>query len=119
MSDGVHRERVTVTAISATTFTVATLVNNYNAGAVLSSTFNTALGLVQVNVAGSTVTLVLYNGNPNDTLASSAIIASITTLAAGTYWYWCEAKDGLFYTLSGGTIGDYTAMILDTLSSPA
>lgn len=107
ISDGTHAEIVQVTAITSTTFT-AKFLNAYTGPVVVSSIEGSWLGHLTMNLAGSGVTISLYDGNPDDSLANATLIAQYAPAAQGeSYPLWCVAKHGLFYTLSGSSIGSY------------
>lgn len=70
----------------------------------------TFLGSVVIGTPGTGVTITLYNGNPG---GSGVAISVITPAAVGSVDFNCTCDAGLYITIAGTTIGDYTVMALD------
>lgn len=103
-------EVVSVTAVTATTFT-ATFANTHSGTVTLCSLLPGKLGAIVVNNAGTSMVLTLYDGPPALAGISGPIgqtIAVIAIAAAGTtYHFALQTYSQLFYTLTG-TPGDLT-----------
>ncbi len=104
-------EVVTVSAVTATTFT-ATFANNHSGAYAFYSLYESYLGPVLIGADGTSDSLKLYNGHPNDNPAGVAI--STITITAGVVYYPFALKvpRGLYYSVAG-TAGNYTIHYLD------
>ena len=78
--------------------------------AVGSNTHGTFLGGVVIGTPGTGVTITLYNGNPGN---AGKAISVITPSAVDSVAFNCTCDQGLYITIAGTTIGDYTVMALD------
>jgi hypothetical protein len=114
-------EDVVVTNISPTTFT-ATFQNTHSGTYNVLSYKATFMQGLSINQSGSSVTLTLYNGNPNAKFPGTtnavgvafAVIAFSTALTAPTYVALPGVADkGLFYTLAATGTVDYTIWYAD------
>ena len=108
-------EQVQVLSVTSTTFTV-NLVNSYGTASNLYSVDGVWLGGVHVNQPGTTVTLTLYNGLPGMLPKAGAVVAAVTISSDPVgldEWKGANFDQGLFYTLTGTTAGDYTLLYLD------
>lgn len=66
------------------------------------------LGSIAVGAVGTSATLTLYNGHPNN---NGKTIAVITPATPG-YTFNCALDQGLFYTYAASAAGDVTIMAL-------
>lgn len=110
-------EDVTVTATTSTTFT-ATFVNTHSGTYNICSYKGTFIKGININNAGTSMVLTLYNGNPNGHYAgtSTVIGTAFAVLTVGTTVGHIEypgvLDNGLYYTLAG-TPGDVTIWYAD------
>ena len=111
-------EDVIVKRVSATTFT-ADFANNHSGTYTIVSRSGTFLGRLTVNTVGTSVTITLYNGCPFASPVSSnaGIIAVLNPALVTPFVFDCACDFGLFYTVSGSSVGDYTIMALDMASA--
>jgi hypothetical protein len=107
---GTH-EDVQVLKVTATTFT-ANVVNSYSSGFTIISRRGTFLSSVVINNPGTGCTITLYNGHPSLAPDAGQVIAVISP-GTDDKVYGAALDKGLFYTVAGTTIGDYTICSLD------
>lgn len=106
-------EIVTVLSTNATTFTAA-FVNAHSGTYNIVSRRPTRLGSVIINQVGTSITITLYNGNPNDTnVPNRSTIAALVPGTVTDIKYGCRAEYGLWYTVTGTTAGNYTITYID------
>ncbi len=104
-------EDIVVLGITATTFT-ANFVTSHSGAYTILSRRGVFLGQLIINKAGSGVTITLYNGHPS--LPDAGVVFAIISPPTGSSIpYQCSCPKGLFYTVAGSTIGDYTLTYLD------
>lgn len=114
-------EDVVVTAITTTTFT-AVFQNTHSGTYNVLSYKGTFTEGISINQSGSSVTLTLYNGNPNAKVPGTtnavgvafAVVAFSTALTVPAWITLPGTIDkGLFYTLAATGTVDYTIWYLD------
>jgi hypothetical protein len=111
--NGATQEFVQVLAVTATTFTV-NLVNSYGVSSNLYSVDGLWFGGIEVNQPGTGVTITLYNGLPGMLPKAGQAVAAIQPSGVGLIeWDGTNFDQGLFYTVAGGTVGNYTLLFLD------
>jgi hypothetical protein len=108
-------ETVTVLSVnySAGTFT-ANFANDHSGAYTIISLKGTYVGRLNVNTAGTSITITLYNGHPSTLPVPGQVFASITPVAGASMAFDCFCSRGLFYTVAGTTAGSYTIMYLDS-----
>lgn len=115
IADGANTENVRVKGINPTagTFTADfQFSHSANAYSILSRR-GTDLGKLVINQPGSGVTITLYNGHPSLYPDAGTAFAVLTPAAVTSIAFDCSVPKGLFYTVTGGTPGDYTLTYLD------
>jgi len=106
-------EDVQVLSITATTFT-AVFVNSHSGGYTISSQRTVDIGTLEVNQAGSGVTITLYDGHPQAFPAGVPFAVITPNVSEPTRNFKTRINRGLFYTAtSTGVFGNYTVTYHD------